>query len=432
MSRWRTAVMVGGGAAAAGYVAVAAGLAFGQAPAQPRQVQGPRFEVDPLWPKPLPNRWLLGSAVGIAVDARDHVFVLHLIDSFNQRTEIGAASSPPTSACCRPAPAVLEFDPEGNLVRSWGGPDSAWAWPVVAQGLAIDDRGDLWIGGAGGTDSHLLRFSRDGRFRAQIGARAAAAVAARTAADTAYAGVATAGRAAGAGRGRGAPPPLPPNSSSTDRFGGPAGVAFDAQAGELLVADGARNRRVVVLDAVTGAVKRFWGAYGAPPSDSAASPYDPAAPASRHFSVVRCARPSRDGLVYVCDRQNDRIQVFRRDGSFVTEARIAPATRGEGSVWDLTFSHDPGQRYVYVADGSNMKVHVLDRRSLEPVTSFGDGGRYPGQFLAVHSIATDSKGNVYTAETYEGKRVQKFVFRGIGTVPREQGVVRPPTTGGGR
>ena len=133
--------------------------------------------------------------------------------------------------------------------------------------------------------------------------------------------------------------------------------------------------------------------------------------------------PSTDGLVYVCDRPNDRIQGFKKDGAFVKEKQIAPLTRGDGSVWDIAFSRDAQQKYIYLADGKNERVYVMDRQSLEIITQFGDGGRQAGQFFAVHSIATDSRGNVFTTETYEGKRVQKFVYKGLGEVARTQGVL---------
>ena len=157
-------------------------------------------------------------------------------------------------------------------------------------------------------------------------------------------------------------------------------------------------------------------------------PYDPSAPLAQQFrNPVHCAEPTTDGLVYVCDRPNDRIQVFQKDGKFVKEARIAPATRGDGSVWDIAFSKDPAQKYLYLADGKNERVYVMDRQSLEILTSFGDGGRQPGQFFAVHSIATDSKGNIYTTETYEGTRLQKFRYKGIGQVKRGNQVLVWPT-----
>jgi DNA-binding beta-propeller fold protein YncE len=372
-----------------------AGLGLGAAALDRRAAQGavaPRFEVDPLWPRPLPNHWVLGSVIGVGVDSRDHVFIIHRgMATLNERTEAGAATDPPTGECCAPAPPILEFDPDGNLVNSWGGPGEGYTWPSSNHGLTLDPKDNVWIGGNGAGDSHILKFTRDGRFLAQIGI-----------------------------------PGRDPNSNAMDHFGRVAKIAFDPAGEEAFVADGYRNRRVAVLDANTGDIKRYWGAYGNTPVDTNLGPYDPHAPPAPQFrNPVHCAEPSADGLVYVCDRVNDRIQVFRRDGTFVTETRIAPLTLGDGSTWDIAFSRDPEQRYLYVADGKNMKVYVLDRRSLEILTSFGDGGRQPGLFFAVHSIATDSRGNIYTTETYEGKRVQKFVFKGVGPVPRHQGAAWP-------
>src|SRR5262249_15713486 len=213
----------------------------------------------------------------------------------------------------------------------------------------------------------------------------------------------------------------------TDHFGRVAKISFDIKAQEAFIADGYGNHRVAVLDMATGKIKRFWGAYGNVPSDSNFGRYNPDAPLIPQFrNPVHCAEPTLDGLVYVCDRPNDRIQVFRKNGSFVKEQRIAPATRGDGSVWDIAFSRDPQQKYLFLADGKNERGYVMDRQSLDILTSSGDGGRQPGQFFAVHSIATDSKGNIYTTETYEGKRVQKFVYKGIGSVSRaNQGVLWP-------
>jgi DNA-binding beta-propeller fold protein YncE len=399
--------------------------------------QAPRFEVDPMWPKPMGNRWILGSTTGLVIDARDHIFVVHLTDSFTQRTEIGlTVGGNAYGECCASAPNVLEFDPTGALVAHWGGPGEGYNWPEANAGLAIDDAGNFWIGGAGGSDTRILKFSKDGKFVAQYGTAPApvAAAPARGAADTAYAGqspgrgAAAAGRAGGrGGRGRGnATPALPANSNSMDSFGGAMGFAFDSKANEIFVADGSRNHRVAVIDMNTGAIKRYWGAYGAKPNDADTAKYEPGGPAPKQFGQVRCVRIANDGLVYVCDATNDRIQIFKKDGSFVKEAAVAPSTRGSGSVWDIAFSRDPGQKYLYVADGANDKVHILDRQSLQELTAFGDGGRQPGLFYAVDGVATDSKGNLYTVETFEGKRLQKFNYRGVGAVTKaSQGALWP-------
>lgn len=389
MNRKRT--MVVAGSLGLAVVALACGQAALDARAQARG-EAPIFEVDPLWPKPLPNHWILGSAIGVGVDSRDHVYVIHRRDSFNERTEIGAYTDPPTGECCIPAPNILEFDPEGNLVNSWGGPGDGYDWPTSNHGLTIDHMDNVWIGGNGANDSHILKFTRDGRFLAQFG---------------------TAGQGA--------------NSRSTEHFGRVAKVSFHPETNEAFVADGYVNRRVAVIDMNTGEFKRYWGAYGNEPDDTNPGPYDPNAPLIQQFRTpVHCADPSHDGLVYVCDRVNNRIQVFQLDGTFVTEKQIAPATRGDGAVWDIAFSRDPEQRFIYLADGKNMRVYIIERSTLNVITSFGDGGRQPGQFFAVHSIATDSRGNIFTTETYEGKRVQKFVYKGMGTATREhQGVVWP-------
>ena len=366
-----------------------------QAAVTARAVDAPRFEVDPLWPKPLPNHWLLGSTIGVAVDSRDHVFIVHRGDStLNARTESGAKANPPIGECCSAAPPVLEFDPEGNLVNSWGGPpaDGRYDWPGSNHGIGVDDKDNVWIGGNGQHDSHILKFTHDGKFLMQIGK---------------------------AGQ--------PVNSNSRTWFGQVAKISFDPAAQEAYVADGYSNKRVAVLDMNTGAMKRYWGAYGNVPSDSNYGRYNPDAPLIPQFrNPVHCAEPSNDGLVYVCDRPNDRIQVFQKNGKFVKEVRIAPRTLGDGSVWDIAFSGDAQQKYIFLADGKNERIYVMDRQSLEILTQFGDGGRQPGQFFAVHSIAADSKGNLYTTETYEGKRVQKFVYKGLAPVARmNQGVVWP-------
>lgn len=354
--------------------------------------QAPKFVVDPFWPKPLPNHWLLGSVIGISIDSRDHVFVIHRPQSLSENLEIGASTQPPRALCCFPAPNILEFDPEGRVVNSWGGPGEGYDWPTSNHGITVDYKDNVWIGGNGSEDGHILKFTRDGRFLAQYGM-----------------------------------PGRPTDSSSTEWFGRVAEISVDAATNEAYVADGYSNRRVAVLDADTGAFKRYWGAYGNEPSDADFGPYDPDAPPAEQFrNPVHCAQPSVDGLIYVCDRGNDRIQVFERDGTFVKERFIAPETLGAGSVWDIAFSTDEAQRFLYLVDGQNHRVYILERESLELITMFGDGGRQPGQFFGVHSVAVDSKGNLYTTETYEGKRLQKFVYQGMAPVTdMEQGTPWP-------
>jgi DNA-binding beta-propeller fold protein YncE len=335
-------------------------------------------------------------------------------------------------------PSVVEYDASGALVGHWGGPGEGYDWPVTPTGIAVDPSGNVWIGGSGGTDTRLLKFSHDGKFIMQAGkavAVASATPAGAAAPDTAYAGVSRGAAAAagggraggrgGRGRGRAAGPSLPPNNASLEAFGGPTSISFDAAANEAFVADGSRNRRVAVIDMTTGAVKRVFGAYGNAPADGSQPAYQSGASPKQFGTPVACAKVSKDGLVYVCDRSNDRIQVFTKDGAFVKEQSVASATLGAGSVWDVAFSADPQQKYLYVADGMNMKIWILDRATLNVISTLGDGGRQPGQFYAVHSIATDSKGNLYTGETFEGKRVQKFTFKGVGAVTPNAGPAWP-------
>lgn len=418
---------------------VAAGATFGleqsalNAATKAPAAQAPKFVVDPRWPMPLPAHTLLGSANGVAIDSHDHVYVVNNPNSFTARTEIGAATNPPTGNCCEPTSPILEFDASGALVSHWGGPGQGYDWPATPSGIAVDDNGNVWIGGSGVADGQILKFSHDGKFLMQAG-KPGKAVAAAATETGGYApgtlGVAPAPAAGRGGRGGGAgtnPVKQPAGeSNSMDEFGAPARFAFDSKANEVFVADGYRNRRVAVLDMTTGKIKRTWGAYGKKPDDSDRSAYAAGAPAAQFFRDVACVALAKDGTLYVCDRGNDRIQVFQKDGKFVKEKSVAPKTLGEGSVWDIAFSRDAQQKYIYVADGSSDRVRVLDRATLEELTTFGDGGRLPSQFTGLQGIATDSKGNIYTTETYEGKRVQKFDYKGLATVTQhDQGTVWP-------
>jgi len=379
--------------------------------AQAANLMAPRFEVDFTWPKPLPNHWILGQAVGVAVDADDHVWIIHRPASL-EATETHATTNPPIAQCCAPAPPVLEFDQAGNLLRHWGGPGDGYDWPLSNHGITIDYRGNVWIGGnsrdsvpgttpapgafASYHDDMILKFTRDGKFLLQIGKP---------------------------GQSRG--------SNDTANLRLPAKTFVDPKTNEIYVADGYANHRVIVFNAGTGEYQRHWGAYGHKPDDADPGPYKPdAAPAQQFRNPVHCAMLSDDGLLYVCDRVNDRIQVFKPDGTFVKEAFIEKNTLGSGSAWDMAFSRDKEQKFIYLADGENDQVHILDRQSLQVLTSFGQGGRQPGEFYGVHSIATDSKGNLYTTETWRGQRVQRFLFKGLAPVTgKDQGVPWPKSSG---
>jgi len=371
------------------------------AQAKGNMVQVPRFEVDPAFPKPLPNHWYQGQTIGVDVDAQDHIWIIHRQDSLSNGEQ---ALDEKTGACCAKAPPVLEFDQQGNLLRHWGGQDgpgdtsapTSYKWPSSNHGITIDHKGNVWIGGNGGDDGMVLKFTMDGKFLMRVGANYPAA-----------------------------------DSNAQDRFWKVAKLNEDAKAGEMYIADGYGNKRVAVIDEDTGKMKRFWGAYGNKPDDTNTGRYNPDEPLIQQFrNPVHCAVPSADGTVYVCDRVNDRIQAFKTDGTFIKEVRISPRTLGDGAVWDIAFSKDPQQKYLYLVDGHDEKIWILDRASLEVLTSFGDGGKQPGQFYAVHSLAVDSKGNIYTTETYDGRRVQRFMLKGMQSVEKgkDQGTVWPKSS----
>ncbi|HTM48423.1 MAG TPA: hypothetical protein VL285_07080 [Bryobacteraceae bacterium] len=400
----------------AAFVAVIIALAAGSEALRKRAVveaagtQAPRFEVDPLWPKPLPNHWVIGATIGVGVDSSDNVWIIHRAGSLEEKEKY-ATWKPPASTCCVPAPPILEFNPAGDLIGHWGGPGQGYDWPASNHGIDVDYKGNVWIGGNGRGqqpaklptdesrmgagavhDSMVLKFTQSGKFLMQIGK-----------------------------------PNKGAGSNDPENLKLPAKTLVDPKTNELYVADGYGNRRVIVFDADTGKYKRHWGAYGHKPDDTQLPPYKPSDPLAQQFRTpVHGLALSSDRLLYVCDRTNDRIQVFKTDGTFVKETVIEKNTLGDGSTFDVALSKDPGQKYLYIADGSNMKVHVLLRDTLEVLTTFGDGGRQPGQFYAVHSIATDSKGNIFTTETYRGQRVQKFLFKGVGpVVKKEQGAPWP-------
>jgi hypothetical protein len=337
------------------------------------QAEGPQFQIDPFWPKALPNNWILGQVGGIAVDAQDHVWIIHRPRSLTA-DEKGAALNPPRSKCCVSAPPVIEFDAEGNVVQAWGGEASGYEWPGREHGIFVDHKGFVWLGGNAENDSHLLKFTRDGKFVLQIGHRA-------------------------------------PSKGSNDHteLGKPADINIDPATNELFVADGYGNRRVIVFDADTGAYKRHWGAYGKPPSDDKTPAYNPDQPVAQQFgNPVHCVKLTRDGFAYVCDRTNNRIQVFRKDGTFVTEWFYEKRTLGNGAIWDLAVWPDRNQTYLLNADGENNEVRVLRRADGAVVGTFGRSGRQAGQFHWVHNITIDSKGNVFTSEVDNANRVQKF------------------------
>ena len=336
-----------------------------------------KFQVDPAWPKALPNNWIMGQAAGVSVDAEDRIWVVQRPRSLTD-DEKAASLNPPRTKCCVPAPPVLVFDQEGNLIKSWGGAGEGYQWFDNEHGIHVDPKGFVWLSGNGENDGQLLKFTQDGKLVLQIGKK----------------GPQT-------------------NSADTTRLGRPAGVYVDAATYEVYVADGYYNRRIIVFDAETGAYKRHWGAYGKPPVDDKLGPFEPdAAPVAQFRNPVHCVQVSQDGLVYVCDRTNNRVQVFRKDGTFVKEFFIEKNTLANGSVWELALWPDAKETYLLNADGANNEVRTLDRDTGAIVGRFGRSGRHAGDFHWVHNLAVDSKGNIFTTEVDTGKRAQKFLFRG--------------------
>ena len=396
----------------AGFAAIIGALGVSQVVFQDKAVaqsnMAPKFEVDPYWPKPLPNHWVMGMAIGVWVDNNDHIWMVHragTVDRTISQLQRGLGE------CCQAAPPVLEFDTAGNLLHAWGGPGQGYEWPESNHGIFVDYKGNVWIGGNGGPDSQILKFTQDGKFLMQYGksgARRKAGAAADANAEASEKGFAA-------------------DSNDPNNFGRVAKIFVDAKENEAYIADGYLNHRVAVIDADTGKMKRWWGAYGNKPDDTPLGPYDENAPHAQQFrNPVHCADMSVDRLIYVCDRVNDRLQVFTPEGKFVKEMYYKIKTKTDGSVWDIAFSKDPQQKYIFMADGVSEQVVVIDRQTLTPLTTFGDGGNSAGEFHGVHSIAIDSKGNLYTTETYEGRRIQKFINKGMATVTKmDQGVAWP-------
>lgn len=347
-----------------------------------------QFRVDPFWPKPLPNNWILGQVAGTAVDSNNNVWIIHRPWTV-QATNAGSTPrqtvrdntwghDPLQALCCTTAPPVIAFDPEGNVIQAWGGnsPNGEYEWFNSEHGIYVDHNGFVWVAGNGDDDHHMMKFTQDGEFVMQIG------------------GIGVSG-----------------GSNDTESVNRVAAMVVDPETNELYVADGYGNRRLIVFDAETGEYRRHWGAYGEAPVDEDPGPWDPNAPPSRTWRTpVHGVTISNDGLVYVTDRPSNRIQVFQKDGTYVQETVLAPETYGPGSTWGVELDPlDPEQRFLYVPDGTNNKVWALDRETLEPVYSWGRGGRQPGQFDWLHYMAFDSQGNLYTGEVQTGHRVQKFI-----------------------
>ncbi len=361
--------------------------------------EGPQFEIDPFWPKQLPNTWSMGQVAGISVDENDNIWVLQRPRSLtaNEAASIPAEAGamPNSPICCRPAPSVLQFDQEGNLVSAWGGPggatelglvdiyngeqrprqettDLGYDWPATEHGLLVAN-GFVYVAGNGDTDAMILKFTTEGEFVDQWG----------------VSGPQT-------------------NSNDLTQFWRVADMDYDEEANEIYVADGYGNKRVAVVNADTGEIVRHWGAYGQNPVDDTTLPsYTP--DSANFASPVHCVVLANDDMVYVCDRPNNRVQVFQKDGTFVKQFVFEPDTRGPGSAWGLTFSSlDPNQEYLIMTDGTNNQIVIWRVADGEVVNRFGHGGHQAGQFSWVHYAKTDSLGNLYSGEVDVGKRMQRW------------------------
>lgn len=362
----------------------------------------PRYKVDPFWPKELPNNWIMGAVGGLFVDRQDHIWVLQRPGT-STKVELGSSQNPPISDCCNKTPSLLEFDTAGNVIRSWGGPAFVKDWPTTEHAIWVDKDGNVWISGSGADDRQVIKFTSDGQPLLEIGRKSTE----------------------------------PKNNQDTSLLGQPAAITVDDEAQEVYIGDGYMNNRVVVYDSDTGKFKRGWGAYGIPLSqisnavessgtggaaDEGRSPATAGSqkiapykagdlPDKQFRSPVHCVRIANDGLVYVCDRHNDRIQVFTKQGKFLKEFFLRTAALHNGSTWTLAFSHDLEQKYMLVVDGEDNHIFVMRRSDGVVVSSFGHAGRNAGQFIEVHQIGMDSKGDIYTGEVITAKRLQKFILQ---------------------
>nr|WP_298727426.1 hypothetical protein [uncultured Steroidobacter sp.] len=348
---------------------------------EPMADKVPEYELDTSWPKlPLPNQWALGLINGIHVDGNNHLWMFHSPELVPKYAR-GAAQVPPTGKCCVPAPAIIEFDEQGNVRRAWGGPEQAkgYDWPSAGHGLYVDYKGNIWIGGsqtrvgADGSppDGMYLKFDPNGKFLLQIG-----------------------------GRG--------PSKGSLDpsQLSGAAAVDVDPETNEAFIADGYGNHRVIVFDADTGKFKRLWGAYGKPPTDAELPRYDGGPMLPEQFNLVHCIRIAKDGLVYVCDRLNNRIQVFRKDGTFVTEYVYEPHTQGSGAVGNVSLWPDAQQTFMVMNDPGNFQTVLLRRADGKVLSRFGHFGTWAGEYHRNHQMEFDRKGNIYTSEDHRVQRLK--------------------------
>jgi sugar lactone lactonase YvrE len=330
----------------------------------------PSFEVDPSWPQ-LPPNYVMASVIGLMVDHLGHVWVSHRAELLTDSMLALAKQQPGV-----PAPLVMELAPDGKLIQSWGDAEHVKDYPPILHSLFEDRDGNIWTSAR--EQQQIVQYTRDGKRLLTIGKLNQML-----------------------------------GSNDTTAFGRPADIQIDPKTNELFVADGYTNRRIVVLDAATGAYKRHWGAYGERPDDDY-RPDSLATTPSRQFDLIHNLAISDDGRIYAADQNNSRIQVFDESGTFIAEKIIRP---GDGAATALALSSEPGQHFVYVGDGSQDKIWILRRSDLAVLGSFGSSGKAPGQFGRPHNMDVDSAGNLYVSEAAPGMRVQKFTFKGYVKAP---------------
>lgn len=332
--------------------------------------KGPHFKVDPFWPQPLPDKWVFGELGGVCVDAHDHVFVLSRGNLWPKEANIAT-----------PAPPVIEFDPEGKVVNSFG--DRA-KMPKQLHGCFVDYQGNIWI--AGRLDGIVQKYSHDGKLLLQIGVKGKF--------DSADFTDSQEGET-----------PSDAMNSSHELLNSPTDVAVDKSNGDIYIADGYGNRRVVVFDK-DGHYLRQWGRQGSMAEVDAGV-------GGVFLKMVHCVVMGNDNLLYVCDRSGDRIEIFDRAGGYKRSIVVvgswgARPHTGPGGTCDIAFSPDPEQKYAYIADCTNDQVHIVDRATGVTLSSFGRPGQGAGQISSPHGIATDSKGNIYLVGSLNDRRLQKF------------------------
>ncbi len=335
----------------------------------------PMFEPDPDWPQPYPAHWVIGPGTGIHVDSRDHIWVLHRPERISDE-DMEAAFDPDIPDCCERAPPLMEITPDGELLQAWGSVEPSPDWPLMPHGVFVDHNDYVWV--ATSIHHQVMKYTRDGEHLLTIG-------------EFDEVG----------------------GSDDPNLLGGSADIYVDPETNELYIADGYANRRVVVFDAETGEYLRHWGAYGEAPDDDYEYPEDEL---PRQFRLPHGIDGSNDGRIYVGDRNNSRVQAFERDGTFIGEGIVREGSTG---AFDVAFSHDPDQSYVYVADGGQHQIVVMRRGDLEVVDRFGGEGTGPGEMGRPHNLAADSEGNIYVAEADPGRRFQKFIFQGFGPVVQQ-------------